>query len=402
MNDDLAEQSVLSCCYQSPLALERASAILTGADFYNPKHEALWGVLKALQSQGGATDATAVQLALRAKPDLMEAHLAATLNSSLVDSVEHYANEVKGFSRRRQIIAAADVMKQKAQNLNNDAQPLISEAVSRLTAIRDLGAPDIETMSLGELMAVPDEPYDWVIPGLLERMDRLVLTGEEGLGKSVFLRQLALMGAAGIHPFTKEPIKPIRAHIIDLENTRKHVKRQLRGIWVQAKNIGKDPSDRVSIDCRPQGIDICRDADLSWINRCLDATQPDLLIIGPLYKLAPRALQTDDHVAPVIAAIDQIRARGITIAMEAHAGHGTKNDERNMRPRGSAALMGWPEFGYGLRWNEIGNVDMVAWRGDRDERNWPPQIRRGGNWPWTPVNPQVSDEEWAEAQKEFA
>jgi len=42
VNDDLAEQSVLSCCYQSELALERASAILTAADFYNPKHEALW------------------------------------------------------------------------------------------------------------------------------------------------------------------------------------------------------------------------------------------------------------------------------------------------------------------------------------------------------------------------
>jgi replicative DNA helicase len=394
VNDDLAEQSVLSCCFQSPLALERASAILTAADFYNPKHECLWGVLKALKAEGRPTDATAVQLALKADPALMAAHLAAALNGAVVDSVEHYASEVKGFSRRRQIIAACRVTLQKAENLDNDPQPLISEAVNRLAGIRDLGAPDISTVMLGELMAEEEEPYDWVIPGLLERMDRLVLTGEEGLGKSVFLRQLALMGAAGIHPFTREPMKPIKAHIIDLENTRRHVKRQLRGMWVQAKIQGQDPSDRVAIDCRPQGIDICRDADLSWVNRCLDATQPDLLIIGPLYKLAPRALQTDDHVAPVIAAIDSIRARNITIAMEAHAGHGTKNDERNMRPRGSAALMGWPEFGYGLRWNEVGDVDMVAWRGDRDERHWPPRIRRGGQWPWTPVNPQVSDEEW--------
>ena len=65
----------------------------------------------------------------------------------------------------------------------------------------------------------------------------------------------------------------------------------------------------------------------------------------------------------------KLRARGITLVLEAHAGHATtKGDERNMRPRGSAALMGWPEFGYGLRWNEMGDVDMVAWRGDRDAR----------------------------------
>jgi replicative DNA helicase len=355
-----------------------------------------------LKSKGGATDATAVQVALKAAPDLMTAHLAAALNPAVVDSVEHYASEVRGFSRRRQIITACRLTLQKAESLETDPQILIAEAVNRLSGIRDLGAPDISTMMLGELMAEEDDPYDWIIPDLLERMDRLVLTGEEGLGKSVFLRQLALMGAAGIHPFTREPMKPIKAHIIDLENTRRHVKRQLRGMWLQAKVQGHDPSERVAIDCRPQGIDICRDADLSWINRCLDATQPDLLIIGPLYKLAPRALQTDDHVAPVMAAIDSIRSRGIAIAMEAHAGHGTKNDERNMRPRGSAALMGWPEFGYGLRWNEVGDVDMVAWRGDRDERHWPPRIARGGQWPWTPVNPQVSDEDWQRQQKEFA
>ena len=399
MNDDLAEQSVLSCCYQSSVALERAGAILTGADFANIEHQRLWDVLRGLKAEGKPTDAMAVQLALNGNQRLMSVHLTVTLNSAIPESVEYHAGIVRGFSRRRQIIAAATVMKQKAENLENDPQPLISEAVNKLAAIRDLGAPDIGTMMLGELMSKPDEPYDWVIPGLLERMDRLVLTGEEGLGKSVFLRQLALMGAAGIHPFTLEPMEPIKAHIIDLENTERHVKRQLRGMWLQARAQGKDPSDRVAIDCRPGGIDICRDADLSWINRCLDATQPDLLIIGPLYKLAPRALQTDDHVAPVIAAVDSLRARNITIAMEAHAGHAEGNDGRKMRPRGSAALMGWPEFGYGLRWNEVGDVDMVAWRGDRDERNWPMRIRRGGQWPWTAIDPRVSDEKWQQQQR---
>jgi len=403
VNDDLAEQSVLSCCYQSPLAFERAAAILTGADFANPDHERLWCVLKAQKDAGSPTDATAVQVALKGQQRLMGVHLAVALNPAIPDSVEHYANTVHGFALRRNLIAVSIQMRQKAENLENDPQPLISEAVNRLTKIRDLGAPDIDTVMLGELMSKPDDPYDWVIPGLLERMDRLVLTGEEGLGKSVFLRQLALMGAAGIHPFTKEPMTPIRSHIIDLENTERHVKRQLRGMWLQAKTQGKDPSDNVAIDCRPGGIDIVRDKDLSWLNRILDATNPDLVVIGPLYKLAPRALQTDDHVAPVISALDSLRARGITLVMEAHAGHATtKGDERNMRPRGSAALMGWPEFGYGLRWNEVGDVDMVAWRGDRDERSWPRRIKRGGLWPWTPIDPTASEEDWQRQMREFA
>lgn len=398
---ELAEQSILSCCYQSPLALERAVAILTGADFANANHEALWMALMGLKAEGKPTDAMSVQVALKGNQRLMAVHLAVSSIPVLPDTVEYHASEVRGAARRRDVIRQAIRMRQRAEDPESDPQAIVAETVNALTRIRDLGAPDIETKSLGELMDTPDDPYDWVIPGLLERMDRLVITGEEGLGKSVFLRQLALMGAAGLHPFTKRDIPPIKSLIIDLENTERHVKRQLRAMYQQAKLHGRDTSHRVDIDCRPGGIDICKDRDLSWINRVLDATQPDLLVIGPLYKLAPRALQTDDHVAPVIAALDSIRARGITLVMEAHAGHAEGKDGRNMRPRGSAALMGWPEFGYGLRWNEVGDVDMVAWRGDRDERDWPLRIKRGGQWPWTPLNTQTDDEDWQRQQREF-
>lgn len=183
MNDDLAEQSVLSCCYQSPLALERAAAVLTAADFANPDHGRLWAILRDLKAEGRPTDAMTVQLALNKNQRLMAAHLAITLNPSVPDAVGEYASKVHGFSRRREAVAVAIRMRQRAEDLESDPQSLIAEAVNTLTRIRDLGAPDIETKSLGELMDTPDEPYDWVIPGLLERMDRLVITGEEGLGK---------------------------------------------------------------------------------------------------------------------------------------------------------------------------------------------------------------------------
>jgi replicative DNA helicase len=184
MNDDLAEQSVLSCCYQSPLALERATAILTSTDFANMSHQRLWAVLRELKAEGKPTDAMAVQVALNGNKHLMGVHLAIVTNPAVPDSVEHHASTVRGFARRREVIAQAIRMRQRAEDLETDPQSLVSEAVNNLTRIRDLGAPDIETQTLGELMSKPEEPYDWVIPQLLERMDRLVITGEEGLGKA--------------------------------------------------------------------------------------------------------------------------------------------------------------------------------------------------------------------------
>lgn len=184
MNDDLAEQSVLSCCYQSPLALERAASILTADDFANITHQRLWGVLRDLKADGKPTDATSVQIALNGNKHLMGVHLAIVTNPAVPDSVEHHASTVHGFARRREVVAQAIRMRQRAEDLETDPQALVSEAVNNLTRIRDLGAPDIETQTLGELMSKPEEPYDWVIPDLLERMDRLVITGEEGLGKA--------------------------------------------------------------------------------------------------------------------------------------------------------------------------------------------------------------------------
>lgn len=40
-------------------------------------------------------------------------------------------------------------------------------------------APD-----LWEFIGTPDEPFDWIVPDMLERGDRLMLTGFEGLGKA--------------------------------------------------------------------------------------------------------------------------------------------------------------------------------------------------------------------------
>jgi replicative DNA helicase len=184
MRDEFAEQSVLSCCYQSSLALERAAGVLVATDFASPDHERLWSILRDLKSQGRPTDAGTVQLALNGNKRLTSVHLAIVTNPALPDSVDEFAATVRGCARRREVVATAIRMRQRAEDPESDPQLLVSEAVNTLTRIRDLGAPDIDTQMLGELMAKPDDPYDWVIPDLLERMDRLVITGEEGLGKA--------------------------------------------------------------------------------------------------------------------------------------------------------------------------------------------------------------------------
>jgi hypothetical protein len=274
---------------------------------------------------------------------------------------------------------------------NENPGVALTGAMEALRAIRDRDVSSTSTAkTLREVLAVPEEEdaYDWVIPDILERRDRLMLTGSEGGGKSTFLRQLAVLSAAGIHPFRFSPIDPVRVLVVDAENSERQWRRAVRSMVDEAALRGaRDPRDHIRLETVSR-IDITQAGELGGIHRLIDEAAPDLLLIGPLYRLVPKSIKDDDDAAPVLYALDSLRDRNVAMLIEAHAGHTTgAGGERDLRPRGSSALLGWPEFGLGLRRNkhvEHGRMttSLVRWRGDRDRRAWPTKFVRGQVWPW--------------------
>lgn len=385
--DTLAERHVLAACLLSPVARAEAKKALTGADFYDQRHERIWQAMSRLERHGKAIDPTTVLATLGTDRAAVEVMPELATLPVVPENTADYAAIVRAWGIRRRLHQEATRVAQQA--LNPDLEPVgyAASVATRFANVRDAGLPDTTTaLTLAELLAQPDEEPDWLIPGLLERQDRLMLTGEEGLGKSHLLRQIALMAAAGLDPFDAHRIRPVTATIIDAENSTRQVRRRIRPLVDAIRKLGgQDPRERVVIDCVGR-MDITRDKDLARIHQLLDATRPDLVVIGPVYKLTPRALQTDDEAAPVLAALDTIRERDIALLIEAHAGHAKgATGQRDLRPRGSSALLGWPEFGYGLRSLSESFADVVPWRGDREERNWPERLRREVGGPrWLP------------------
>ena len=101
-------------------------------------------------------------------------------------------------------------------------------------------APD-----LYEFIGEVDPPEVWVIPHLLERGDRLIWTGEEGLGKSMVSRQLAIGAAAGIHPFTDVLFEPQRVLFIDCENPVRKSRRRF-SVTLQHRKREAPPRARMA------------------------------------------------------------------------------------------------------------------------------------------------------------
>lgn len=310
-------------------------------------------------------------------------------------NVAFYAKIVHEGAVRRRLRSAGLRFVQLADG-DDDLTATLTNARGEWDTVQSSMGAGLHAKPLGEVLAGSDE-YDWLIPNLLERMDRVIITGGEGAGKTYLMRQIAVMASAGVHPTLLTPITPVKVLVVDVENTEKQWRRAVRTLAIKARLAGSaDPEQTLQLACHGR-VDITTERDLGSIHRLVDEHEPDMLMIGPLYKLTARAINSDDDAAPLIAALDTLRERNLTLVMEAHAGHAVGSDgNRNLRPRGSAALLGWPEFGLGLAADTSEHLEpgqnptlfrLVRWRGDRDERAWPESLRRGGDWPWQDDNP---------------
>jgi hypothetical protein len=235
-----------------------------------------------------------------------------------------------------------------------------------------------------------DEEYDWVIPGLLERQDRVIVVAAEGVGKTMLARQVAIASAAGINPFSYETMGPIRTLTIDLENPERIIRRMSASIFGASVRLSRfgGPKDRAHLLIKPSGVDLLKAPDRVLIEETIERTKPDLICLGPLYKsfLDPGTKTSEAVAVEVARYIDYLRTTyNCAFWMEHHAPLGGSGG-RELRPFGSAVWSRWPEFGLTLEPDLTADVPFVYkvgnFRGDRDVRHRPVKIKRGKVFPF--------------------
>lgn len=389
----LMERHVLGAIIQSPHVLRSVKQQIVPRDFEDLRHGAIYGGMVRMDADGEPISYLTVWEKLTSWDvrgiDLLELSRWA---DDVADSstAGYYAGRVREASVKR----AAAAVGVQLQNAGGEVGVTVAKSIEALRTLQQLdGAGTDGVRWLADVLDVPEDEdaYDWVIPDLLERQDRLMLSAAEGTGKSVFLRQIALLAAGGIHPFRFSPIPPIRALVVDAENSERQLRRSVRSLAAEVELRGqRNPMHSLALHCTPV-MDLASPNDLGRIHRWIDEAKPDLLVLGPLYRMTKGSLNNDDDVDPVLAALDSIRERNVSMLIEVHAGHArSSSGERELRPRGSSALLGWPEFGMGLRKRKGDQgrqtvFDLARWRGDREQREWPRYLVKGQIWPWEPT-----------------
>lgn len=360
----------------------RSAVHVAADDFFNRACSLVWIAADAVIGRGEPVDLIAVADELRREGHLAEVGAEAGLlelqGACPAPSKSHvYSRIVTDHAAARRSLAHVQEALDAAYATDLAGVAKAAEGMAARCAVTRVVEP---SRDLDEFLSADEPEYRWAIPNLLERQDRVILTATEGAGKSTFLRQIGVQAASGIHPFTHEDIEPVRVMLLDLENSESQVRRLIRPLRSQAGE--RYQPGHLRIECRPQGLNLLDSEDRAWLEEKVSANAPDIIVGGPIYKMADGDPSDEKSAKPVAAALDHIRTTYDTaIWLEAHSGHAQgQSTKRPERPFGWSGWMRWPEFGIYL--SDQGYLNH--WRGARDaDRPWPAALKRGGEWPWT-------------------
>ena len=220
-----AEQAVIGAILLDPTRLREVARLVTPSDFGTTSLGDIYAIMLNRQATGEAVDALTLWPAIRAHERLSRTIKSAADLHALAEAtptasnVAYYATQVAEAGQNRRLEAAAARLHQMAASSDMTAAEKVTAARDELDRIADQAVGTIHAPTLADVLATPDEEVQWAIPGFLAKRDRLVLTGGEGLGKTTFMRQIAILAAAGIHPTEFTHIPPVTALVVDTENS---------------------------------------------------------------------------------------------------------------------------------------------------------------------------------------
>lgn len=394
-----AEKSALGAALISPNAANAVFTHLSADHFYRSQHKLIFRAIVDLYRRSEPVEVLSVRAELTKVKKLAEAGGDIYLNDlsayvATAANIGYYVGRVRELGTKA--IAIEELTRIASQGYHEDitSDDLLVATGDALGRFRLLTTSDEATIegfsTMGSFVDETDEEHDWLVPGVLERMDRVIVVASEGAGKTTLARQMAVMLAAGIHPFEwRTRIPPVRTLYIDLENPPPLVRRKARHLTNQGRKTEGWEEDRCWRWTRPGGIDLRKPHDQHLVERVIVESRCEALFLGPLYKAfteggGEKAEQVNGQVARIL---DTFRARyGIALWLETHAPM-EQNGQRSLRPMGSGVWLRWPEFGIALRRKQgmPNTVTVERFRGDRDERSWPHRLMYGTQWPWQAI-----------------
>lgn len=384
-----AEQVVLGSIIDNPALADEVFARLDPTVFTGP-HQAIAEALLGMHTLGVPISAETLLHRLN-RAGLLVRSGGGPMIHTLVSSsrvreealvlVEVIATE----AARRSVRAIGTRLVQMSENPTIEPEEAIQHAAAsfdELSLVSD--APETVGWPEGDT----DPEPEWIIPDLLAKDERVMITGGEGLGKTMLIRQMVASVAIGYHPFDGQSFDARPALHVDLENPKwvsdSGYRLIRRGLTAAGIKIPDDTLHRLEL----KRFDVTNAREVTQLLRLIRGLEPSLIAIGPVKNMGGEDPNEERSTVRIQDVLNQIRSESsAALLLEGHAGHGSRGEEGDWRPRGSSAWLGWPEFGFGMKpIKDRGYraAELVEWRGARPQgRFWPEVLAAGTPLPWT-------------------
>jgi replicative DNA helicase len=357
-----AERYVLACILTEPGILAEITDVLTDEDFFLPAHQVIYLACVFMWAAGEPVNAITVKdridqdgntraLGGPGQAGVLLADLVGLL--AVPAQALYHAQLIRRESVARQLIACGRRLCQRG--LDADPYEQLAAAEAELAALgrstRQDGAD--KPMTAADFLARDFARLPPVIRGLLDREDRAIFTGGEGLGKTTLLLQLGIGAAIGVHPFSPgDAIEPQRVLWIDLENPRAHVHRELQKFRAIAERYdGAWERANFTVWSHTRGVNLGNANDRAKLASVIQRARPDLIIGGPIYKMIRDKGEGAEQLHSTVTNFwDDMRAQfTMALILETHQPGQVGSMKRAQRPIGSSIYQRWPEFGFTLR-----------------------------------------------------
>jgi RecA-family ATPase len=389
------QDAVLSLSMWSRETAEQVFDTLTVTDFEPGNHAALADLIQnaLYQEQPDIYVYCQVEAAKTGRPD--PNWVGRIYGHRFTAPWKYYAELILEESNRRNLTTALTSALNSVKEHQSSPETVLEDLTSTLGSLATPVSSEDDTLTLRDIMETQEDDDRWAFPHLLKENERLMITGNEGGGKSAFVYQMMTGAAFGYDTLHLEPTEPKRVMFIDVENNELQTKRNVQGIvpTLRSERPDVEPEWRWF---RQRVINLLDPRERNNLIARVRHYAPEILYVGTVYKLT----DTDDNVHQQATAIrnfgDKVRSHvKCAMVVEHHSGHGFNNDRNSGRPEGSSQFMRWPDAGYSLSRIKTDSphqrlVRVKPWRGDRfTGREWPVALRSGGLFPWTPI---MSDE----------
>lgn len=389
-HDLVAERSVLGSIILNKDNVYEAGGVIVETDFYSPRNASIFRAMVKLAGEGKVVDPITIA-DITGNSDDVSYLISASMDVPNSNSVVNYAEIVYKHSVARSM---SKELESAVDDIRSGGDPFdrANSVEKFINSIGNINAGGPESMTLYELEANADAIAPVVIPGMMNTDYRTIVVAEEGSGKSLLLRTIAMAASQGYHPFSHQRIEPVRALVIDLENPTQAITQtavpymdMLRSRSEAFGTHDFDP-ERLRFFRRPAGIDIRTLAARSEIQREIAFHRPQLVCIGPIYKMYRRGANEsyEDSADEAMAVLDELRTKyGFALIMEHHAAKGKAGERRELSPMGSQRWMAWPEVGISLYKDgrDPTTMHVRRYRGDRLQGvSWPDRIMRDKTW----------------------